>query len=356
MRRCWSVNTESPLSFISRVPSAPGSGGRVVVVSGGRVVVVAGGAVVVVVGAVVVVVGAVVVVVGSSVVDEDPPVSVSSEPDRAELMPSPAASTITTRPPMTAARFCGAVNRPPRAVCRGKSSSGSGTGAAPPPELAAGIGQAATRCRDRHKLATAFPTQMFRPSVWMTLPQDRPTIATKRRREYRRYIAWWVSRSELLERRPGQEQPLLPDVAEPHEGLGLVAAAAHADDDPLAEDVVAHVVAGLEAQPVRAAAPRLARFERLVDDALPAGRHPQRRVATGPPIGAPPAAPAAVGATAAAGPAVPFHVAHQVGGDLVEEPARRGFLGAARQRAAPRVAEVEPAPGPGDAHVGEPAL
>src|SRR5918997_3045841 len=255
MRRCWSVNTESPLSFISRVPSAPGSGGRVVVVSGGRVVVVAGGAVVVVVGAVVVVVGAVVVVVGSSVVDEDPPVSVSSEPDRAELMPSPAASTITTRPPMTAARFCGAVNRPPRAVCRGKSSSGSGTGAAPPPELAAGIGQAATRCRDRHKLATAFPTQMFRPSVWMTLPQDRPTIATKRRREYRRYIARWVSRSELLERRPGQEQPLLPDVAEPHEGLGLVAAAAHADDDSLAEDVVAHVVAGLEAQPVRAAAP-----------------------------------------------------------------------------------------------------
>src|SRR5690606_2066155 len=70
--------------------------------------------------------------------------------------------------------------------------------------------------------------------------------------------------------------------------------------------------------------------------------------------GGPP--PAAVGAAAAAGTAVPLDVVHELGRDLVEEPAGRVVLRAAEQRAAPGVGEVEPATGPGDADVREPAL
>ena len=46
----------------------------------------------------------------------------------------------------------------------------------------------------------------------------------------------------------------------------------------------------------------------------------------------------------------------QVRGDLVEEPARRSVVGAAEQHATPRVAEVQPLLGPGDADVAEPAF
>src|SRR5690606_499839 len=109
------------------------------------------------------------------------------------------------------------------------------------------------------------------------------------------------------------------------------------------------------------AARRLARLERPLDDAVTPGGDPQRPVAARPraaarPVGAPAPAATAVGAAAAAGPAVTLDVAHQVGRDLVEEPAGRVVLGAAEQRAAPRVGEVQPAAGAGDAHVGEAAL
>src|SRR5690606_21788109 len=158
--------------------------------------------------------------------------------------------------------------------------------------------------------------------------------------------------SELLERRPREQQPLLADVAEADQGLGLVAAAAQLEDHALAEGRVPHVVTDLEPQALGPAALRPPGLERPLDDAVAAGRHPQRPVAGA--GGRPP--PAAVPAAPAAGPAVPLDVAHELGRDLVEEPAGRVVLRAAEQRAAPGVGEVEAAPGPGDAHVGEPAL
>ena len=53
---------------------------------------------------------------------------------------------------------------------------------------------------------------------------------------------------------------------------------------------------------------------------------------------------------------LPSATLHERLRDLVEEPARRVVLGRTAQRSAPRVGEVEPVHGAGDADVGEPAL
>src|SRR5690606_17385040 len=70
------------------------------------------------------------------------------------------------------------------------------------------------------------------------------------------------------------------------------------------------------------------------------------------PVGAAEAAGAGPAATVAAG----LGGAHELGGDLGEEPARRVVLGGAEQGPLPGVGEVEALAGPGDAHVAEAPL
>ena len=57
-----------------------------------------------------------------------------------------------------------------------------------------------------------------------------------------------------LQRGPGEQQALLARVAEPHDGLGLVAVADHVEDHALAELLVGDVVADVQAELLGAAA------------------------------------------------------------------------------------------------------
>src|SRR5690606_13487678 len=91
--------------------------------------------------------------------------------------------------------------------------------------------------------------------------------------------------------------------------------------------------------------------EGALDDAVPA-RARRAAGARPAPVGAAEAAGAGPAATVAAA----LGDAHQLGGDLVEEPARRVVLGGAEQGPLPGVGEVEALAGPGDAHVAEAPL
>ena len=138
---------------------------------------------------------------------------------------------------------------------------------------------------------------------------------------------------------------LLADVAEPHDGLGLVAAAVDVDDDAFAELLVAHVVA--DAQPELLGAAR-ARRRRSCAALVAAARC--RRIAAATTDVAVPAEPLAARFSSS-----PIAI-DQLGRDLVEEAARRPVVGRAEHHAAPRVAQVEPLLGARDADVTEAAF
>src|SRR5690554_5306482 len=174
--------------------------------------------------------------------------------------------------------------------------------------------------------------------------------------------------SELLERRPRQEEALLADGGEADHDLGLVALAVEAEHHALPEAGVDDVVAHLDAELLGAVAGRTGAGAALAGGSPPG---PQggldHAIAVGAAAPAPgPVASAAVaaarvvaagavGAPAPAGPAL-LDGLHEVLGDLVEEAAGRVVLGAAVEGAAPRVAEVEAVLGPGERHVGEAPL
>ena len=132
-----------------------------------------------------------------------------------------------------------------------------------------------------------------------------------------------------------------PALAEADDGLGLVAVADHVEDHALAELLVGHVVADVQAELLRAAAAdgrRAAALRRPTRSP----RRPPRRGASRSRVPPPTAAPARLALRL-----------DQLFGDLGEEPARRVVVRRAEQLPAPRVAEVQPLARPGDADVAE---
>src|SRR5690606_33917107 len=118
-----------------------------------------------------------------------------------------------------------------------------------------------------------------------------------------------------------------------------------ADDDALAELLVAHVVTDLEPELVGAARRRWTRFERGVDRPFAVlGAVVRART------------PVVVRPHPARRPPVALDLFDQRLGDLVEEPARRVVLRTPEQRARPRVGEMQLLHGTSDAHVAEAAL
>ena len=109
---------------------------------------------------------------------------------------------------------------------------------------------------------------------WSPAPStaaDPPGGPRRHRTDSRRHRAETSPGSDLLERRPGQEQRLLADVAEAHHGLGLVARAPHREDDAVAEGAVADVVAHLEAELIGAARRRGRDAQRGLDHPVAVG-------------------------------------------------------------------------------------
>src|SRR4051794_29361053 len=197
---------------------------------------------------------------------------------------------------------------------------------------------------------SASSTRSFGPRTSASRSRRSPRVWSRRKARpacfsgLRRTIG---SASHLLERRPREEQALLADLGEAHDGLGLVAGALDVEDHALAPLVVAHVVADLQAERLRAARRRTLRSQRRLDDPV--------TTFGGPPATVPPAVPPPVVTPARApGRATPpLGRVDQPGGDLVEEPARRVVLRRPEQHAAPRVAQVQALARSRDADVGE---
>src|SRR5829696_5504780 len=171
-----------------------------------------------------------------------------------------------------------------------------------------------------------------RRSTTVPSTRSRPAANAARRSSFTAGL-----RGQPLEGRPGEQQALLAHTREPHQRLGLVAAAGELEDHALAEAGVAHVLTDPQA-------------ERLG----PGGRRgrppaPQRRLDDpGPPPGADDAPVRVVPAPArprAPLPAPAADVLHQLGRDLVEEARWRVVLGGPEDGAAPGRAEVEPLAG-----------
>src|SRR5436853_3338778 len=128
------------------------------------------------------------------------------------------------------------------------------------------------------------PMWVRRPAGWWETSRSRPITppspsATSTRSVMSRLerATFTASSSGSLERRPGQEQLLLPHAREPHRGFRLVALPGDVDDDPFSPLAVHHVVAHPQAQPLAPAAPdrRRAGGRRAhgpLDDAVPALR------------------------------------------------------------------------------------
>ncbi len=131
---------------------------------------------------------------------------------------------------------------------------------------------------------------------------------------------------------------------------GLLAAALDAQDDALAERVVAHVVADRRARSGRprsaAAASARARPRRPARGARPspgsAGAARRRADRRGPVTRPPEPRPSLPDRAAPRAATAALDLLDQALGDLVEEPARRVVLGGAVERAAPGVGQVEP--------------
>src|SRR5581483_6192806 len=140
---------------------------------------------------------------------------------------------------------------------------------------------------------------------------------------------------QALQGGPGEQQALLAGVAEADESLGLVALALEADDHALAELGVGDVVADPEAELLGAGGPG--------HGASGAGGADDAGAELTLPGGAPTGMPAT-------------RQLDQLLRDLAQEPAGRVVLRRAEQVPAPGVAQVQPLPGPGDAHVAEAAL
>src|SRR6185437_1012579 len=128
-----------------------------------------------------------------------------------------------------------------------------------------------------------------------------------------------------------------------------VTAARDVDDDTVTELVVVHVVADPKAELLGAA-----RARRRLVVASQRRRNDRFAMRTEP-------AAATTGTTvaAAAAPAPRLLVrvrCDQLGGDLVEEPARRAVVGGAEHHATPRVTQIQPFLGAREADVAQPAL
>src|SRR5207302_7824535 len=127
---------------------------------------------------------------------------------------------------------------------------------------------------------------------------------------------WFLVR-ELLQWSPAQEQPLLAGVGEPDGRLGLVTLTFDVDDDTFAPFCVSHVIADAETERLGAVRHRAARLQRPLDDLVAVAV--DRRT---------PAATTEHGAALPrAGLARALGMIHQLGRDLVEEPARRVVRG-----------------------------
>src|SRR3954471_13321000 len=129
----------------------------------------------------------------------------------------------------------------------------------------------------------------------------------------------------FLQRRPGQQQPLLPHPGEPDQGLGLVALARHLEHDALAPLAVDHVVAGGQPQALGAGGAYRRR-----------GATPDRRFHDAVAAAPPDAATLALRLGAA-----PLGHHGERLGDLLEKATGRVVLSGAPQRAAPGVGEIE---------------
>src|SRR5688572_17184477 len=103
----------------------------------------------------------------------------------------------------------------------------------------------------------------------------------------------------LLQRRPRQQEALLPHLGEPHERLGLVAAALDVEDHTLAPLAVAHVVAHLQPERLGTARRRALRAHGGLDDAVATLARAVPTAAVVPPVVAPARAGAAGRALAA---------------------------------------------------------
>ena len=74
--------------------------------------------------------------------------------------------------------------------------------------------------------------------------------------------------SELFERGPTQQERLLAGIGEPDDGFGLVALAAHREDDSFAKFAVPHPVTGLEPKGMGARWLGLPGFQCIVDNSF----------------------------------------------------------------------------------------
>src|SRR5690242_7076772 len=179
------------------------------------------------------------------------------------------------------------------------------------------------------------------PAGWLSIsrssPRAPPRPMANRTRSTITPLSRWSSSAfidpsgvELLQRRPRQQEPLLPRFAKPDDGLRLVTLPDDVEDDTFAEGVVPDVVA--DAQAGQARRPPCVACQRSRYDGVAMGA---------------PAAPD--------GPVLAEHL-DQLLGDLGEEPAGRVEVGAPEEHSAPRVTEIEPLARAGDAHVAEAAF
>src|SRR4029453_2898308 len=100
------------------------------------------------------------------------------------------------------------------------------------------------------------------PAGWLSISRSRPRAAPRptasRTRSTITLLSSWSSSAfiaptapsgvELLERRPRQEEPLLPRIAKPDDGLGLLTFPDHVEDYAFTEGVVPDVVADAQAR------------------------------------------------------------------------------------------------------------